>query len=105
MRPFGRPNRPHSDNKDMAKGGRGRTQVMTALKSNKTTNYWDGHPNGLAQWKEILQVAVDGGLARQVTPYTYELGPEFWEVAEEVIRPQGGGPAFGGRDDLGRYPP
>jgi hypothetical protein len=37
-----------------------------------------------------LQDAVRKGLARQVVSnFTYELGPEFWEAAEEAIHPGG----------------
>jgi hypothetical protein len=39
----------------------GRTQSMTALESLQTTDYWDGHPDGLAQWEKFLKVTVEDG--------------------------------------------
>jgi hypothetical protein len=78
-----------------AQGGgfrsRGPTRTMTAVGSLKATDYWDDRsPEGLAQWKALLQDAVRKGLARQVVSnFTYELGPEFWEAAEKAIHPGG----------------
>ncbi|PMD19112.1 hypothetical protein NA56DRAFT_660976 [Hyaloscypha hepaticicola] len=69
---------------------RGPTQTMTAVGSLKAANLWDGSSETLAQWNTLLQDAVRNGLARQVTTYTYELGPEFWEAAEKAIHPGGG---------------
>jgi hypothetical protein len=70
---------------------RGPTRTMTAVGSLKATDYWDDRSQeGLAQWKALLQDAVRKGLARQVVSnFTYELGPEFWEAAEEAIHPGG----------------
>jgi hypothetical protein len=70
---------------------RGPTRTMTAVGSLKATDYWDDRsPEGLAQWKALLQDAVRKGLARQVVSnFTYELGPEFWEAAEKAIHPGG----------------
>jgi hypothetical protein len=72
------------------------TQVMTALDSLKLTDYWpDRSLEGLRSWNTLLQEAVRDGVARQVTSYTYELGPAFWEYAERAIHLQGGGAGGG----------
>ena len=77
--------------------------VLTAQESLGLTDYCpDQSPEGLEQWRIILQEAVRDGVARRVTPLTYELGPAFWQYAEKAIHPQGGdgggGGVKGGRD-------